>query len=69
MKIVTKKESLELLATAIVTQAAEDYRDYKRRKRPTFEVESFFKSQWGDTLSFGNASYIHRKLKEETATA
>lgn len=58
------------LATAIVVQAAKDYRDICAGKRVKYssieDIEQFFKSRWCQNLC-GRASalFIWRKLQEE----
>ena len=67
----------EELATAIVCAAADDYRRYRRAlrtasdfeipiiKRNIFAIERFFKSDYAETLCFGNASVIWERLQKE----
>lgn len=70
----------QALAIAVVQKAAEDYRGARRAldlseqygltpppevKKTLFEVERFFNSGYGDTLCFGKADIIWKRLKKE----
>ena len=72
------ESGFEMLANAIVKQAADDYRKahkmlLKDPKNPTArkwirEVEEFLRSQWFDALTDVDGEYILQKLKEEVRT-
>ncbi len=63
------------LANAIVTQAADDYRDvlHKLKKFPDndilkaerYELESFFKGEWIMMLTNADGNYIMHELQKE----
>lgn len=61
------------LANAIVTQAANDYRDalngicYKQKPPETIasEIEKFFRSKWYRILTKVDGEYLIEKLKKE----
>ncbi len=62
----------ELLAIAVVKSAADDYRKAVKRARKTGgnpvggrAIERFFKSEYGDLLTFGHGEEIWRQLKKE----
>ena len=62
----------QLLAMAVVNQAAEDYRNELkisgRQGEKTYgalALERFFLSEWGDLLSFGMGEVILEKLQKE----
>ena len=62
----------QALAIAIVKRAATDYRKAIKKARRTGgkpvgvrEIERFFKSAYGDALTFGRGEEIWRRLKEE----
>jgi len=63
----------EYLAEAIVIMAAHDYREACTRRtkyslRTIIEIERFFNSSWGDTLSDGKAKDILKRLQKELKT-
>lgn len=55
------------LANAIVTQAANDYRDALNRNHPRrlLEIEKFFRSKWYRILTKVDGEYLIEKLKKE----
>ena len=57
------------LAYAIVTQAIEDYREYRPNKKKLSPLKDFFKSEWCNTLIKDlnlTGEYILRRLESET---
>ena len=69
-------EPLQMLANAIVIQAAKDYRAALRhiRRKPDSkvaqaeitELERFFRSEWYRCLTSVDGEALMKKLKEET---
>ena len=57
-------DGYDLLAIAIVNQAAEDYR-LARDPNEILALERFFLSDWGDLLSFDKGAYILERLQKE----
>ena len=62
----------ELLAMAVVNQAAEDYRRALKssalhggKTTDAIALERFFLSEWGDLLCFGMGDLILEKLQKE----
>ena len=65
----------ELLAIAVVQRTADDYRKAIKQARRTGKrpvgvraIERFFKSEYGNLLTFGHGEEIWRKLKKECET-
>jgi hypothetical protein len=65
-------DGLDLLAMEIVKLAAQDYRrELIRSKkgnlktRECYQLERFFRSEYGQLLSMGKAEYIMEKIQEE----
>lgn len=61
------------LAIAVVELAARDYRNAIKQARKTGKnpvgvrsIERFFKSDYGDLLTFGHGEEVLRKLKQES---
>ena len=77
MKVMEKREAYEMLANAIIKQAADDYRNAHRKllrmphdfeaKKRIREVEVFFQSQELMGLTTLDGEYLLRKLKEEVS--
>ena len=72
--IVKERNGYEDLANAVVCVAVEDYRAaYKRYKRGDEsarriiedDIEVFFRSEWVDSLCWGKAKDIYRRLQKE----
>ena len=69
-------DPLQMLANAIVIQAAKDYRtalrhvrrkpDSKTARAEVSELERFFRSEWYRYLTNVNGEALMKKLKEET---
>ncbi len=68
----TTLNGYELLAMAVVYQAADDYRTELRRSEKegkktygALALERFFLSDWGDLLCFGAGEIVLQKLQKE----
>ncbi len=55
----------QMLANAIVIQAAKDYRRQVKAGKVAKELERFFKSTWFKELTSIDPEYITRRIKEE----
>lgn len=71
-KMISEKKAFENLAIAIIWQATEDYKEAEQmseagKKRRRAEIEKFFNSKWGKTLSFNNGDYVLNRVKKELA--
>lgn len=71
----TTLNGYELLAIAIVNQAAEDYRNELKlsdkqgaKTQGAYVLERFFLSDYGDLLCFGMGELILEKLQKESIT-
>lgn len=74
-EIIDKTTAYTNLASAIVLQAVEDYRNaqFELSKNPydrsavkeLRRLTRFFRSQWGEELCLGRADYILEQLKKE----
>ena len=70
----TENEVYEDLANAIILHAVDDYRnalirlkrnpDSKFARKEVTQLEQFFLSEWYETLTNLDASYLLRKVKE-----
>ncbi len=75
MSYVNDRRCFEMLANAIVKQAADDYRNAKRAlkrasdvyqaKEQIRDVETFFRSKWYQFLTSVDGEYFLRRLEEE----
>ena len=76
-EIIDKTTAYTNLASAIVVQAVEEYREAqlelsknpksRRAKGRIKRLTQFFKSPWGDELCLGRADFILDKLQKEGA--
>ena len=75
MKAVGKKEAYENLANAIIISAVRDYKaalihlkrnpDIESARKNVKRQEKFFYSEWYETLTNLDGSYLIQKLKEK----
>ena len=65
--VVSTEKAYEFIKIAVVQQAMEDYKTALKRgkQKKIAELEDFFKSNYGASLTFGNGEYIIRMIKEE----
>ena len=76
MRYVDDPRCFEMLANAIVKQAADDYRNARKAlsrkpdacqpKEKIRDVEKFFRSGWYQLLTSVDGEYLLRRLEEET---
>ena len=75
MRYIDDPRCFEMLANAIVKQAADDYRNARKAllkmpaacqpKEQIRDVEKFFRSGWYQILTSVDGEYLLRKLEEE----
>ena len=75
MRYVDDPRCFEMLANAIVKQAADEYRNARRAlirmpnavppKEKIQDVEKFFRSEWYQLLTSVDGEYLLRRLEEE----
>ena len=75
MRYVDDPRCFEMLANAIVKQAAEEYRNARRAlirmpnaghlKEQILDVEKFFHCEWYQLLTSVDGEYLLRRLEEE----
>ena len=75
MRYVDDPRCFEMLANAIVKQAADDYRNARRlltrmpdafqAKERIQDVERFFQSEWYQLLTSVDGEYLLKRLEEE----
>lgn len=58
-------DPFQMLAHAIIVEAAKDYRRYRSDSWRQHEVERFFRSQWFSVLSALDPEWLLKWLKEE----